>query len=566
MNGADLVANWINEQGLKKIFTFPGGTIAPIYDALVRKGVEIVCTRHEQGAGYAALAIARLTRKPQVVMVTSGPGVTNLVTVIADAFFDSTPLIAITGQVGTADLLSGRKVRQTGFQQVDTVALMKPVTKAVFQPQSASELQAILLEAFTLTTDGRFGPVVIDIPMNVQNEIFTDETKTGIKQLPKKCSDERAVEQQITKAAALIAAAQRPVFFTGQGLFLADAVLELRQLVELRSIPVVNSILGLGSIPTDNELALGFIGHTGNQYAALAINQADVVIAVGARLDVRQTGSLPEKFLQNGTLIRIDVDCTEMEFSRVAMDVAICSDAKDAMGKLLNILKDKPIPDLQVWHNQIKEWKIKFPLEVESQEDVIKPQQIISSVDRLSASKAAVVCTGVGSHQQWAARHFTYDYPKRALLTSGGHGAMGYDLPSAIGAQLARPNDLVICFVGDGSFQINIQELQTIIDLHTPIKIFVLDNQRLAMVSQFQKHNWGTDPTTGNKSNPDFAKVAEAYGIKAWTLRKQEEIEDVVRTALAYEGPTLVHCVVASEENVVPMLLAGQTLDKMWPY
>ncbi|MEI7815974.1 MAG: thiamine pyrophosphate-binding protein, partial [Desulfuromonadales bacterium] len=321
-----------------------------------------------------------------------------------------------------------------------------------------------------------------------------------------------------------------------------------------------------GSMPTDNELALGFIGHTGNQYAALAVNQADLVIAVGVRLDVRQTGSLPEKFLQNGTLIRIDVDNTEIEYSRVAMDLAICSDAKDVLDKLLNILKEKPISDLQAWHNQIREWKVKFPLEVESHEDVIKPQQIITAVDRLSASKAALVCTGVGSHQQWAARHFTYDYPSRVLLTSGGHGAMGYDLPSAIGAQLERPNDLVICFVGDGSFQINIQELQTIIDLHTPIKIFVLDNQRLAMVSQFQNHNWGADPTTGNKSNPDFAKVAEAYGIKAWTLRKQEEIDDVVRAALAYEGPVLVHCVIASEENVVPMLLAGQTLDKMWPY
>ncbi|MEI7817425.1 MAG: thiamine pyrophosphate-binding protein, partial [Desulfuromonadales bacterium] len=224
MNGADLVANWINEQGLKKIFTFPGGTIAPIYDALVRKGVEIICTRHEQGAGYAALAIARLTRKPQVVMVTSGPGVTNLITVVADAFFDSTPLIAITGQVGTGDLLSGRKVRQTGFQQVDTVALMKPVAKAVFQPRSASELPAILLEAFALTTDGRFGPVVIDLPMNVQNEIASEETITRINQQQNNSGDKADVEQKIKQAADLIASAKRPVFFTGQGLFLADAV------------------------------------------------------------------------------------------------------------------------------------------------------------------------------------------------------------------------------------------------------------------------------------------------------------------------------------------------------
>lgn len=564
MNGAGIVAGRIKLQGLTKIFTFPGGTIAPVYDALVREGIDIICTRHEQGAGYAALAIARLTRQPQVVMVTSGPGVTNLVTVVADAYFDSTPLIVITGQVGTADLMSGRKVRQTGFQQVDTVALMKPVAKAVFQPQSASELPAILEEAFFLTTDGRFGPVVIDLPMNVQNEVL--EAVPSVGPVARDVSKDADLESTIASAADLIAAARRPVVLAGQGVFLAAAVSELRELVSQRRIPVVNSIHSLGAIATDSELALGFLGHTGNQFASLAVYEADVVIAVGVRLDVRQTGTCTDKFTKGGRVIRIDIDRSEIEYSRIPVDISVCCDAKTGLKKLVTLLRDKPGQDLKPWYRQIGEWKAEYSLSIDTHASAVKPQEVISAIDVVSASQPVVVCTGVGSHQQWAARHFNYDFPSRVLLTSGGHGAMGYDLPTAIGAQMSRPADLVVCVVGDGSLQINIQELQTIIDYGTPVKIFVLDNQRLAMVSQFQKHNWGTDPTTGNKTNPDFVKIAEAYGIKASRIQSRDEINSVVRAALDWKGPVLVHCIVDPEENVVPMLMAGQTLDKMWPY
>lgn len=562
MNGAGVVAGFIKGQGLTKVFTFPGGTIAPVYDALVRQGTDIVCARHEQGAGYAALAIARLTRKPQVVMVTSGPGVTNLVTVVADAFFDSTPLIAITGQVGTGDLFSGRKVRQTGFQQVDTVALMKPVAKAVFQPRSASELPRIMQAAFALTVDGRFGPVVIDLPMNVQNELIEWEPDKPVVQNVNDQGADGAMEE----AADLIASARRPVILAGQGVFLSDAVTELRELVTRRRIPVVNSIHSVGAIPTDSDLALGFIGHTGNQYAALAVHEADVVVAIGVRLDIRQTGTCTDSFTKSGRIIRIDVDKSEIDHCRVAVDVSICCDAKAALGKLGTLLEEKPVQDLRLWQDQIKAWRQQFSLDLKPGASAVRPQEVIAAVDEQTKGKSCVVCTGVGSHQQWAARHFTYDYPQRVLLTSGGHGAMGYDLPSAIGAQLSRPSDLVICFVGDGSFQINIQELQSVVDFKTPVKIFVLDNQRLAMVSQFQKHNWGTDPTTGDKTNPDFVKIAEAYGIKAWKISDQDDLEITINAALEWNGPALIHCIVDSEENVVPMLLAGQTLDKMWPY
>jgi acetolactate synthase I/II/III large subunit len=563
MNGADILANIFKEHGLKRVFTFPGGTIAPIFDALVRRHFEIVCARHEQGAGYIALAIARLTRKPQVVLVTSGPGVTNLATVIADAYFDSTPLIAITGQVGTGDLCSGRKVRQCGFQQIDTVSLMQSITKATFQPKSIEELAVKIEEAFIIATEGRPGPVVLDVPMNIQMGICEDSKERFIRE-PKNVPDPDL--NLVKRVAELLATAERPVIFAGQGVLLSDAVCELRELAVSRDIPVVTSLLGLGAFPTNAPLSLGFAGHTGNQYAGLALYDADVVLVVGARLDVRQTGSLPDKFVPNGKIIRIDLDKAELEYPRVKSHVDIHSDAKRTLSDLISILRSKAPKDTRQWHEKIAGWKKLFPLDFDKKSTFIKPQHIIKAVNMLTLGEKVIVTSGVGSHQQWSARHFDYDLPNRVWLTSGGHGAMGYDLPSAIGAQIAFPDYTVVCFVGDGSFQMNIQELQSVIEFGTPIKIFILDNKRLAMVSQFQLLNWPSDPTTGNKNNPNFAAIAKAYGIKAFTLDDPHKVETVIQEALEYEGPTLVHCHVDPHEDVVPMLLAGQTMDKMWPY
>lgn len=562
MTGAELIARRLKEYNIERVFTFPGGTIAPVLDALVHEGIEIICARHEQGAGYMALAIARLTRTPQVVMVTSGPGVTNLATVIADAYFDSTPLVAITGQVGTGDLLSERQVRQLGFQQVETVTLMKSITKASFCPINAFQLETVISEAFNTSLEGRPGPVVIDLPMDVQNGFLIDPIDKG---LWKSQSPVLPIKNHVIEASEIISRAERPLILAGQGVIISDAVGRLRELAESRNIPVVTSLLGLGAISGNSPLSLGFIGHTGNKYAALSVYNADALLVLGARLDVRQTGTLPDRFSPDATIMRIDVDKQELQHSRVKCHINIHADIKAFLLDLNAEINKKPRKDLSKWHEQITNWKNAFPLLFSHNSDIVKPQQVIDAVNRYSADRRVIVTSGVGSHQQWSARHFTFDYPKRIWLTSGGHGAMGYDLPSAIGAQLGKPDYLVISFIGDGSFQLNMQELQSVIEFGTPIKMFILDNRRLGLVSQFQLLNWQSDPTTGDKVNPDFVKIAKAYGIKSYRLENVNMIEGVVRNAIEHDGPALVHCVVDKNEDVLPMLLAGQTINEMWP-
>lgn len=563
MLGSEVLTEILVRRGIKRVYTFPGGTVAPTYDAISRRNIDIFCARHEQGAGYAALAAARLTRSPEVVIVTSGPGVTNLVTVIADAYFDSTPLVALTGQVPTSDLQSGRQVRQCGFQQVDTISLMKPITKSCFLPLSPADLTTMLEEAFTVAAEGRPGPVVVDLPLDVQSGSFEGNLDTAFRRpMPPPPPDPALIAQ----VAEWLIDAQRPVILAGQGVLLSGACVKLRRLVEGWGIPVAMSLLGLGAFPTQSALALGFPGHAGNQVAGRAIHEADLLLVIGARLDVRQTGTRTDQFVPNGKVVRIDVDAGELEHSRVRSDLQIHSDAALALDQLLQALQGQPIPDFTKWRTQIEEWKERFSLGYSRHDTLIKPQYVIETVNQLTAGQRVVVVSGVGAHQQWTARHFDFNFPDRAWLTSGGHGAMGYDLPTAMGAQMIRPDDLVVCFVGDGSLQINIQELQSIVMYDLPVKIFVLDNRRLAMVSQFQLLNWGSDPTTGHKTNPDFAAIARAYGMQAYTVAKPEEVRTVVAKALAHDGPVLVHCHTDYSEDVVPMLLAGQTMDKMWPY
>lgn len=565
MTGADSIVESLIDNGIDRIFVFPGGTIAPVLDSAVKRGIEIICSRHEQGAGYAALAAARLTRRPHVVMVTSGPGVTNLATVIADAYFDSTPLIALAGQIGTGDLASQRNVRQLGFQHVDAVSLMRPISKATFLPLSPADLPFMMEEAFFAAQEGRPGPVVVDLPMDVQRGIL-EASKGRAGNLG--CASGRLEpgHELITKMAEWLLGARKPVILAGQGVLLSDSCSELRTLALRYRIPVAMSLLGLGAFPTKSPLALGFPGHTGSLSANRAIHGADLLLAIGTRLDVRQTGTCTQEFVPNGRVVRIDLDRGELIHSRVRTDLNIQGDAKLTLNLLMKRLEGQPAPDTSEWRSQISEWQSKFPLCYDAGSSALKPQHVIETVNRLTKNKRVIVVSGVGSHQQWSARHFDFDFPARAWLTSGGHGAMGYDLPTAIGAQLARPTDLVVCFVGDGSFQLNIQELQSAVVYRTPIKIFVLDNQRLALVSQFQMMNWGSDPTTGNKQNPDFAAIAEGYGIKAYTIKKASDIETVASTALAVDGPVLVHCLVDPAEDVTPMLLPAQTMDRMWPY
>lgn len=563
--GADAVADAFVRHGIERIHVFPGGTIAPIFAAALARGIDIFTARHEQGAGYAALAAARLRGRPEVAMVTSGPGATNLVTPVADAYFDSTPLVVITGQVGTGDMRGERPVRQRGFQEVDTVALMRPVTKEQLCPRKPDEVSAALERAFRVSAAGRPGPVLVDLPMDAQRGALASGEAPATPMPPKAAPLPPLDGGQLDALAERLLKARRPVIVAGQGVLLARAHEELRRLAVLLGIPVSHSLLGLGALPSDHPLALGYHGHTGNQYAGLAIHEADLVLVLGSRLDVRQTGSLPERFAPAAEIVRVELDPGELSDSRVRSDVAVAGDVGGVLRGLLERLEGAPAADLGDWHRRIAGWQREFALSWE-RDGPLKPQPIVEAANRLTAGADVVCVTGVGCHQHWVARHFDLDFPRRPLLTSGGHGAMGYDLPTAVGAQLARPEALVLCFVGDGSLQINIQELASLVERELPVKIVVLDNHRLGIVSQFQLQNWGDDPTCGRKWNPDFAAVARSYGIPSWTVERHEQIEDALAQALATQRPALVHCLIDPREDIVPMLLAGQTMDRMWPY
>ncbi len=554
--GAKFIIESLIKYHCSRLYVYPGGTIAPMLDEAQRAGLAIFCARHEQGAGYAALAAARLSQQPQVVMVTSGPGVTNVLTCVADAYYDSTPLILITGQVGSGDLCAGRPIRQRGFQEVDAPALLKTITKVQFQPTAPEQLAQVMADAFTLATEGRPGPVLIDLPMDVQRNPLASPMSVRPLQTP-----QTHFEGDLSLLCDALAAAQRPLIIAGQGVLQSGATALLRRLVKL-GIPVSHSLLGLGAIG-DDELNLGFHGHTGHQSAGVAIQQADLLLVIGSRLDVRQTGNQFDRFAEKARIVRIDLDRDEVSESRIRHDQLIQGDVKQVLDALLPMLEKITLPDWQSWRKQIKKWKQQYTFKPMQNKGLL-PQQVIEAADKITAGRTLICTTGVGSHQHWVARHFTFDVPQRRLLTSGGHGAMGYDLPSAVGAQLANPDALVLCIVGDGSFQMNLQELAAIQAYQLPVKIIILDNHRLGLVSQFQQFNWQSDPTTGEKWNPDFAQIANGFGIESHTITEAAQLQSILPQALKSPQAVLVHCQVAIEEDITPMLLAGQTLDKMW--
>lgn len=562
--GADIIADVFVEQGIEKIYMYAGGTIVPTLNAAIKRGIRYFCARHEQGAGYAALAYARLTQKPQVVMVTSGPGATNIVTCVADAYFDSTPLIVITGQVGTGDMRGSLNIRQRGFQEVDSLQMMQSITKAAFLVTDVNDMRAIFEEAFFLANDGRKGPVVIDLPMDIQRALIENEPRS-FKSITV-AKNNSISNDQLAILSQWFYEAKRPVLLVGQGVLAAGAVEALTAFATTFSIPVVMSLLGLSAFPSSHELSMGFLGHTGTRYANLAIHNADLVIVLGARLDVRQTGSKTQDFVPNGMVVRIDIDPAELEHSRVHCELAINADCGDFLVKWSSTLNRQRIIKQDLWLTQTQAWKKQFSLSHYGETNSLYPQAIIEMISQKIGDHSCIVATGVGSHQQWVARHFDLYAPKRRWLTSGGHGAMGYDLPSAIGAGLNFPDDIILCFVGDGSFQINMQELAAAVEYAVPVKIIILDNQRLGIVSQFQKLNWDDDPSTGEKWNPPFDEIARAYGIAAFSISTPNEMKATIEAFLQAVGPALLHCHIKKDEDVVPMLMANHSMNNMWPY
>lgn len=598
--GADLVACAIAREGVERLHLYPGGTIMPTLNAWIARGGDFVVARHEQGAGYAALAEARLAGAPRVAMVTSGPGVTNLVTVIADAYYDATPFVAIAGQVGTGDLLAARDVRQRGFQEVPTSQLCAPIAKACLRPMRADEAGAAIEGAFAIAREGRPGPVVVELPMDVQRAALAEplqassSSRSRASAAPDRARDAAAPDEASAHAirvaapaanavydeiAAWLRTAERPLVLAGQGVLQANAAGALRALAERERIPVATSLLGVGAIPSDHELALGYVGHTGTAWANRALDSCDALLVVGARLDVRQTGTRTERFASGARIARIDVDAGELAAPRVRTDVAVRADAAVALDALAGALARSPHARAarEAFERDVKTWRRELPLDDYAAGEGCHPAALLRALDDATRGDELVVVTGVGHHQQWAARHLTFDAPRRRLLTSGGHGAMGYDVPSAVGACLARPGTRVLCVVGDGSLQINAQELATLVERRLPAKIALLDNRRLAMVSQFQKLTWGHDPSTGDRSALDFGALARAYGMAAFALDRtsrdpsaRAEADDAARAVLdaflAEPGPALLWARIDPGCEVSPMLLAGQTLDAMWPW
>jgi acetolactate synthase-1/2/3 large subunit len=561
--GANEIIKVLKNNNIKEVFVYPGGTIAPVLDLIEKNKIKIFCSRHEQGAGYAAIAASKIKKKPQVIMVSSGPGVTNVITPVADAYYDSVPIVIFTGQVGQNDMKGKVKIRQKGFQETDTLTLFKSITKESFQPKTPEEVFSIVENSFKIAESGRPGPVLIDLPMNIQRGIFLTSKKRILKKkVIFKKNKFKVSENDINKVVNLIKNSNKPLILCGQGVILSGSEKMLRKLATKYKIPVTMSLLALGAFPTKNYLSLGFHGHTGNQAAGLAIQNCDLLIVVGSRLDLRQVGTEANKFAEKSKIIRLDIDKEEISNSRVKCDLNLIGDVRVILKKILKKIP-KSLKKNHKWLKEVKKFKNENCLTYKKN-NMIKPQEIIEEINKLTSKRSTICISGVGQHQQWTARHFDFDNPKKLWFTSGGHGAMGYDLPVAIGAQYISKKKLVLCFVGDGSFQMNIQELASLSVYSLPLKIIVLDNKRLGIVSQFQKLNWKNDPTCGEKWNPDFSKLAKSYKIFSQKITNRSNLRKKLLKFLNFKGPSLIHCIVDKKEELSPMLLAGQTLDNMW--
>lgn len=547
----------------KSLYVYPGGTIAPIFHECKAAGVPLICAKAEQGAGYMAIADAASGNGPAFVAVTSGPGATNLITCIADAFYDSVPLVVFTGQVGTRDLGRARGLRQRGFQEVPTPQMVAPITKGVWQPQTIEDLRQALIDGTRLALDGRRGPVVFDLPMNVQmssiDEVachdFAHSLETGLisvnasgKSCPRDLSD---------KINAALTGAKRPLLLVGGGAL--EAAADIRMLAERWQLPVVSSMRGIGVLPSDHPLSIGWIGHTGMPWANRTLFEADCIVTLGSRLDVRQTGTELDTFAEK-IIFQVDLDASELQHARLnGITTAHCS-IESFLHEFLTL--DPPTCQHHQWLKKIDIFRTTLPLADHGEYPGVAPDELLRYLDLATRQQATTVVTGVGSHQQWAARYFSFDYPRKRLLTSAGHGTMGYALPVALGAALAQPQHLVLCVDGDGSFQLNIQELALARELDLPVKIVLMDNNRLGIVSQFQRITFADDPVTGDFRNPDFRAIAEAYGIATYLLESFEP--SVVDAFLQEPGPALLHARIQHDAPVSPMLLGGQTLDNMW--
>ncbi len=548
---AQAIIKFLQEEGVEVIFGYPGGAVIGFYDALYESSLRHVLVRHEQGAAHAADGYARASGKVGVCVATSGPGATNLVTGLATAFMDSSPIIAITGQVRTSVL------GKDSFQEADITGITMPITKHNYLVKDPDQVLTIFKEAFYIATTGRKGPVLIDIPADVFMAKINYSYPSNIN-LPGYKPTYEPHPLQIKKAVNLLKSAERPVILAGGGVISSFASSELIELAEKINTPVVTTLMGKGAIPEDHYLYCGFIGMHGAAYANFTINNSDLIIAIGVRFSDRSTGRV-DTFAPNAKIIHIDIDPAEIG-KNVIPYVPIVADAKLALQRLKEEVESK---DNSKWLEQIREWKEKYPLKYKNQEGVIKPQYVIEKIYEITKGSAIVV-TEVGQNQMWAAQFYKVKYP-RQFITSGGLGTMGFGLPAAIGAQIANPDKLVIDIAGDGSIQMNIQELATAVTQRLPIKIFILNNACLGMVRQWQELFYKKRYScTLFDFSPDFEKLAAAYGAYGRRVEDPSEVEDAIYWALEKnDAPVIVDFKVIREENVFPMVPAGGSIDKM---
>jgi acetolactate synthase-1/2/3 large subunit len=565
---ADLMTRSLAQLGIESVYVYPGGTIAPLVNGFVAAGVGIEVFKHEQGAVYAALAKARLTGQLQIAMVTSGPGVTNAITPLADAYYDSTPLLLITGQVGTGDLLSGRRVRQRGFQEVPTVSMVSDICKMAVCPATVDEALAQLPALIQAAMEGRPGPVVMDLPMDVQRAVC--ERLDLLPLVVQQPALPGASLQALGEISAALAQATRPVIMLGHGALTAAAFDGYEALAEKLDAYVVGSLPGLGAFPGTSERFLGYVGHTGHEAANRAVHEADFLLVLGARLDIRQTGSQVKDFVPQGKVAWVNNDRSEIDAPRVQVDWAVHGDVAQFVQALLARHKDQQSGQAQhsdaAWRADVAAHRardVEDPFNP-APGSAIFPKEVLRLVNQKLGGTRGVVVTGVGSHQQWAARHIDYSPNGWRLLTSAGHGAMGYDVPTAVGAAMARPDQTVLCVVGDGSLLMNIQELASLAERKLNVKVLLLNNHRLGIVSQFQRITWGVDPSSGEFATPDFVTIAKGFGISAERVTARGDLVAGLDRFWSTPGPALIEVIIDHDADVVPMLLGGQTMDKMW--
>ncbi|GAE34909.1 acetolactate synthase large subunit [Halalkalibacter akibai] len=551
LSGSSMLIEALAKEGVDVIFGYPGGAILPTYDEIYKTGIHHVLARHEQGAIHAAEGYARVSGKPGVCIVTSGPGATNVITGIADAMIDSLPLVVITGQVATT------VIGTDAFQEADIIGITMPITKHNYQVRSVDEFPRIIKEAFHIATTGRPGPVLIDLPKDVSlaTGIFDYDKEVNLPGYQPTTVPNRL---QIRKVVDAVTEAKRPVILAGAGVLHGKASEELLQFVEQTKIPVVNTLLGLGAFPGDHDLFLGMGGMHGTYTANMAIHESDLLISIGARFDDRLTGNL-EYFAPNARVVHIDIDPAEIG-KNIKTEIPVVGDAKLAIQMLID--EQGEAGDTQEWCQKLIGMKQEYPLWYKEDGETIKPQNLIELIHEVTNGEA-IVTTDVGQHQMWSAQFYRFNKPNR-WVTSGGLGTMGFGFPAAIGAQFAEPESPVVAVIGDAGFQMTAQELSILQELNLPVKIVIVNNASLGMVRQWQQLFHGERYSNSLfPIQPNFVKLAEAYDIKGLRVDHLSDLKGALEEMLAHPGPVLLDVRVAKEENVYPMISPGKGQHQM---